>query len=922
MKKAYLLSFCLFLLLRISYAQQGNSKLISVNFQQATITQVVSDIESKSTYHFYYDPAQFDSLKVTLQVNDKPLATILDMAFDKTNFHYAITAQQQVFLTKSRQIKVELAPGFADVATSSTPKPTTAVADYTAETDKKVPDATTENKLYEIGTRTNTIRPGNSIISGYIRNIKSGEAIVGASIYVASTKSGVATDQFGYFTLSLPRGRHVLNVRGLGMRDTRRQIILYSDGKLNIEMQEQVNSLKEVKISADKVANVKSVELGVTRLDIKNIKQIPTAFGETDVLKVVLTLPGVTSVGEATTGFNVRGGAADENLILLNGSTIYNPAHFFGFFAAFNPDIVKDIELYKSSIPEKYGGRLSSVLEVTDREGNKKIFTGSAGIGLLTSRFNIEGPIVKDKTSFIFGARTSYSNWLLKLLPQAYKNSAASFYDMNLDLSHQINEKNNLYLSSYISNDKFKLNSDTTYQYSNKNINLKWKHNFNTKLFSLITAGYDRYQYSIASTANPVNGYNLGYNINQSNFRADFTYYLSSKHTIDFGLTSIYYYTQPGTYEPDGKGSLVLPQVIAPEQAAESAIYLGDKYEVNSELEVSAGVRFNVYNYIGAQTVNTYAPNLPKIPDNVLDSTRFQGGKIINTYAAPDIRLAARYLLNEDLSIKAGYNTLHQYIHLLSNSTAISPTDVYKLSDPNIKPEYGDQVSLGLFKNAANNTIEMSIEGYYKRLKNVLDYRSGAVLILNQHVEQDVINDEGKAYGLEVLLKKTAGKLNGWLSYTYSRTLLRQDDPHAGELINGGAWYPADYDKPNAFNFTGNYRFTHRYSVSLDIAYSTGRPITLPIAKYEYAGSERVFYSDRNAYRIPDYFRSDFSINIEGNHRVHQFFHNSWSIGVYNLTGRQNAYSTFFTEQGGVISGYKLSIFASPIPFVNYNIRF
>ncbi len=882
MKKTYLISLCLLMLLRISYAQQGNAKLISVDFQKANITQVVNDIESKTSYHFYYDPAQFDSLKVTLQVNDKPLAVILDMAFSKTDYHYAITA----------------------------------------ENDVKVPEATTENKLYEIGVRTNKIKAGKATISGYVRDIKTGEAVVGASIYVPSTKTGVATDQFGYFTLNLPRGRHVLTVRGLGMRDTRRQVILYSDGKLNIEMQEQVNRLKEVKISADKVANVKSVELGVTRLDIKSIKQIPTAFGETDVLKVVLTLPGVTSVGEATTGFNVRGGAADDKHILFNGSTIYKKKHFFGFFAAFNPDIVKDIELYKSSIPEKYGGRLSSVLEVTDREGNKKIFTGSAGIGLLTSRFNIEGPIVKDKTSFIFGARTSYSNWLLSLLPQAYKNSSASFYDMNLDISHQIDDKNNLYLSSYISNDNFKLNSDTLYQYSNKNINIKWKHNFSNKLFSLITAGYDRYQYSISSTANPVNGYDLGYNINQSNFRADFTYYLSNKHTIDFGLTSIYYYTQPGIYEPDGRGSLVMPQVIAPEQAAESALYLGDKYEVTSNLEISAGVRYNLYNYIGAQTVDSYAPNLPRIANNVLDSTHYQSGHIINTYAAPDLRLSARYLLNEDLSIKAGYNTLHQYIHLLSNSTAISPTDVYKLSDPNIKPEYGDQVSLGLFKNAANNTLEMSVEGYYKRLRNVLDYRSGAVLILNQHVEQDVINDDGKAYGLEFLLKKTAGKLNGWVSYTYSRTLLKENDPNAGEQINGGAWYPADYDKPNAFNFTGNYRFTHRYSVSLDVAYSTGRPITLPIAKYDYAGSERVFYSDRNAYRIPDYFRSDFSINIEGNHRVHQFFHSSWSIGVYNLTGRQNAYSTFFTEQGGAISGYQLSIFASPIPFINYNIRF
>jgi len=908
--------------LQIASAQQSNIKLISVNFRQATSAQFVNDLESKSSYHFYYDPVSFDSLKVTLQVNDKSVEAILDMAFKNTDYHYAITQQQQVFLTKGRQIKTELAPGFLQAATKVQNNQPSVVADYTDEKDKKVADATTENKIYEIGIKTNSIKPGNSILSGYIRDIKSGEAVVGASIYVANTKTGVATDNFGYFTISLPRGRHTLNIRGLGMRDTRRQIILYTDGKLNIEMQEQVNSLKEVKISADKVANVRSVELGVTRMDIKNIKQIPTAFGEADVLKVVLTLPGVTSVGEATTGFNVRGGSADENLILLDGATIYNPAHFFGFFAAFNPDIVKDIELYKSSIPEKFGGRLSSVLEITNREGNKKIFTGSAGIGLLTSRLNIEGPIVKDKTSFIFGARTTYSDWLLSLLPQAYKNSSASFNDANLDISHQINDKNNIYLSSYISNDNFRLNSDTTYAYSNKSIVLKWKHNFNTKLFSLISGGYDRYNYSISSTANPVNGYELSSNISQSNFKADFTYYLNNKHTINFGLSSILYHNNAGNYEPDGAGSLVLPQVIAQEQALESALYLGDKYDVNANLSISAGIRYNIYNYLGPQTVDSYAPNLPKQPDNVLDSTSYKSGKIINTYAAPDIRLSARYLLNDDLSLKAGYNTLHQYLHLLTNSTSISPTDVYKLSDPNVKPEYGDQVSLGIFKNAKQNTLEMSVEVYYKRIRDYLDYRSGAVLLLNEHIEQAVINDDGKAYGAEFLLKKTAGKLNGWISYTYSRTLLRQDDPNAGELINGGSWYPANWDKPNAFNFTGNYKFTHRYSISLDVAYSTGRPITLPIAQYEYAGSERVFYSDRNEYRIPDYFRSDFSINIDGNHKIHQKTHNSWTIGVYNLTGRANAYSTFFTEQGGTISGYKLSIFATPIPFINYNIRF
>lgn len=922
MKKIYFLSFCFLVFFKLASAQDGNKKMISANFQQAKIEPFVSELESKTDYHFYYNPAQFDSLKVTLQVTDKPLETVLDMAFNNTDFHYAII-QQKVFLTKGRELKTGLAAGFFNAQpTNETTKETTVVTDYTDEKEKKVVAATTENKLYEIGIKTNNIKSGTANLAGYVRDIKSGEAVIGASIYSADTKIGIATDQFGYYSLTLPRGRQTLIIKGLGMKDTRRRITLYSDGKLNIEMQEQVTSLKEVQISAEKVANVRSVEMGVNKLDIKSIKQIPTAFGEADVLRVVLTLPGVQSVGEATTGFNVRGGSADQNLILLNDATIYNPSHFFGFFSAFNPDIVKNIELYKSSIPEKYGGRLSSVLDVTDREGNKKKFTGSAGIGLLTSRLNVEGPIIKDKTSFIFGGRTTYSDWLLHLLPEAYKHSSASFYDVNLDISHQINEKNNIYITGYLSNDNFKLNSDTAYGYSNKNANIKWKHNFNNKLYSVLTAGVDRYQYNVSSTANPVNAYKLNFAVRQTNFKADFTYYLNSKNTIDFGLSSIYYKLNPGDFEPNGIKSLVVPDAVPLEQALESALYIGDKYDITPDLSISAGLRYSLYAYLGPQTVDHYAPNLPKGSLNILDSTTYKKNQVINTYQGPEIRLSARYNLNDDLSIKAAYNTLRQYLHLLSNTTAISPTDTYKLSDPNIKPQFGQQISLGVYKNAKANTIETSVEVYYKKIDNYLDYKSGATLLLNQHIEQDVIGTRGKAYGIEFLIRKTAGKLNGWVSYTYSRTFLRQNDPNAGELINSGNFYPANYDKPHNFNFTGNYRFSHRFSVSLDMTYSTGRPITLPIAKYEYGGSERVYYSDRNAYRIPDYFRTDFSMNIEGNHKVHQLTHNSWTIGVYNLTGRANAYSTFFTEQGGAINGYKLSIFANPIPFINYNIRF
>jgi hypothetical protein len=921
MKQLYLVIFCFLFFHKMSSGQVVSAKLISVNFQQAGIEEVVSDLESKTGYHFYYDPKAFDSLRVTLQVNQQPVERILTMAFNNTKFHFAITDQQEILLTRDRIIQTTLADGF--FGQKAKPGPVTVQPSaFTDEKEKKTPEATIENKIYEIGFKANKIGAGSATIAGYIKDIKTGEPITGATLYLPDLKLGANTDQFGFYSITMPKGKHYINIRALGSRDTRRQIILYADGKLNIDLQEQIQTLKEVKISADKIANVKSLQMGTARMDIKTIKEIPAVFGEADILRAILVLPGVQSVGEATTGFNVRGGAADQNLVLLDGLTIYNPAHFFGFFSAFNPDIVKDVELYKSSIPEKFGGRVSSVLEVTNREGNKKKITGSAGIGLLTSRLNIEGPIDKDKTSFNFGARTTYSNWLLQLLPDAYKHSQASFYDVNFDISHQINEKNSLYLYTYISNDNFKLNSDTTYSYSNKNAALKWKHNFNNKLYSVVTAGFDRYQYSVSSNVNPVNAYRLNFNIDQTNFKTDFNYYPGHNHSITFGLSSIYYNLNPGNFEPDGSQSLILPDIVPTQHALESALYAGDKFDITSDLSVSAGVRLSVYNFLGPATVDYYAPGLPRASTNIVDSVTYKKNQNIKTYAAPEVRLSARYNLTDNLSVKAGYNTLHQYLHLLSNTTAISPTDVYQLSDPNIKPQWGDQVSLGLYRNLQSNTIETSVEVYYKRLRNYLDYKSGATLELNQHIETDVINTDGKAYGAELMIRKTAGKLTGIMSYTYSRTFLRQNDPTVLPLVNNGAYYPANYDKPHDFNFTGAYHISHRYSVSMNLVYSTGRPITLPIAKYYYDGSERVYYSERNQYRIPDYFRSDFSINIEGNHRLNQLTHNSWTIGVYNLTGQQNAYSTYFSEQGGVISGYKLSIFAAPIPFINYNIRF
>lgn len=924
MNKIWLVLWLLIGLPCLLSAQKIDPVLIDVDYNQANISQITTDLSTKTGYRFYYKPLQFDSLKVTLKLTQKTLNEVLEKVFENTKYHFVITANREVILTLNWRINTSLAPGFFDDKTN-TSDASVPLANYNenTETDKGVTTATSETKLYTIGIRGNNSKKGNLTLAGYIRNISSGEAIPGVSIYEASSHTRTATDQFGYYSISLPPGRYTLIIKASGMKDTRRQLILNTNGELNIEMAEQVISLKEVKISAEKVANVRNVEMGVSKLDIKSIKQIPAVFGEADVLRVILTLPGVQSVGEASTGFNVRGGSADQNLILLNGSTIYNPSHFFGFFSAFDPDIIQGVELYKSSIPEKFGGRLSSVLDITERDGNAKKFNGSAGIGLLTSRLNIEGPIVKDKTSFIFGARTTYANWLLKALPSQYKNSNASFYDLDLNITHHLDNKNTLYFSAYLSNDSFKLNSDTSYSYGNRNLSVRWKHNYNNKLFSLFSGGYDGYQYNIASSANPVDAYRFKFAINQLYLKADNTYYLSAKHTLSFGLSSLRYHIDPGSNLPSGRLSQVLPVTVPAEQALESALYVGDKFDISSDLTFNFGLRYSVYNYLGPQTIRQYAPGLPRNTDNQLDSIKYGSGKFIDTYHGPDIRLSARYLFTDDFSIKAAYNTLRQYINLLSNTTAISPTDVWKLSDPNIKPQSGNQLSLGLYKNFSANTIETSVEAYYKHLNNYLDYRSGANLVLNTHIETDVVETRGKAYGIEFLVKKATGQLNGWLSYTYSRVFLQQNDAGASlPAINNGAFYPANYDKPNSFNLVGNYRFTHRYSFSVNVIYSTGRPITYPIGEFNYNGAERVLYSDRNEYRIPDYFRTDLSINIDGNHKVHQRFHSSWTIGVYNLTGRNNAYSTYFTEQGGGIQGYQLSIFAHPIPFANYNIRF
>ena len=904
-------------------AQKDNLHIVTVDLNGATIEQFLLALEKQTNLHFYYDIEQFDSTLINSKAVKQPLLKVLEAAFANTTFHGSLVNGEYLFITKGKPLNISFhSEDFTDKISPN--HPNVIISDVFPKSrafEKNTLKATLENKVYEIGDKSSSASQVNIILEGYVTDAETGAPIVAAYLHVDQPDASVLTDQYGYYSISLPKGKHSISLQSLGMKDTRRQVQLYSEGKLNIDMQSQVLTIKNVVISAQKLSNVKGTQMGFQKIDIKTIKQVPVVFGEADIIKVITTLPGVKTVGEASTGLNVRGGSTDQNLILFNDATIYNSAHFFGMFSAFNPELVKDVELYKSSIPARYGGRLSSVLNINGREGNKKQLAGSAGIGLLTSRFNLEGPINK-KTSFILGARSTYANWMLNLLPDQYKNSKAGFYDLNLNITHQLNKNNTLYLTAYLSKDRFNLNNDTAYGYSNSSVSVKWKHNFNNKLHSIVTGGLDQYRYSINSNKLPLNAYKMGFGINQTYFKAHFNYFLNNQHTIDFGINSIYYNLNPGFFNPDGKKSVVVPDQIEAEQALESALYLNDRYNITPSVTVEGGIRYSFYNYLGPKNMNAYAAGLPVTEGNQTGTVAYLANKSIQNYGGPEYRIAARYAFSDSFSLKAAFNTQRQYIHMLSNTASMAPTDIWKLSDPFIKPQYGEQISLGLFKNFKSNTIETSVEVYYKKMRNYLDYKSGANLVLNHHIETDVIATKAKAYGVEFLIKKLTGKFNGWVSYTWSRVLLQQDDANASTLINKGSFYPSNYDKPNDLTVISNFRVSHRFSISLNTTYSTGRPITLPIGIYNYAGSSRTLYSGRNEYRIPDYFRTDFSMNIEGNHKIHQLTHNSWTIGVYNLTGRKNPYSVYYVSENGKINGYKLSIFGSAIPFINFNIRF
>lgn len=799
---------------------------------------------------------------------------------------------EALFILHSQSIRSSLPYGYFD-RTSGADNDST-LRKYLADRNMV---ATFANKVYEIGEKE-AGRTGKVYVSGHVRDVASGEPLVGVSVYDGSGLYTV-TDAAGFYKILLPVGSNTLNFSGYSMDDLHLSLLVYDNGGLDVTMKEKVTALKGAVVSADQISHHKDAIMGVEKVRVNMVKKIPTAFGESDVLKVVLTLPGVKSAGEASNGFNVRGGSSDQNLILFNDNTIYNPSHMFGVFSAFNTDVISGIELYKSSIPVEYGGRISSVLDVRGREGNSKKITGSLGIGLLTGRFHLEGPIIKDRTTFIIGGRTSYSNWILNLLPKnasAYAGGRASFRDLNVNVSHRVNGKNSIHACAYTSYDGFSFSGDTTFRYSNLNLSLKWRSNFSERNSMVATAGYDGYNSSLENSFNRYSGYNYSTGIRQAFAKLNFKTILNDSHTFSYGFDAVYYMLNPGAMAPlsSEEVSFVKNTALPMQKALEPALYFGDSWRVSEKLSFDLGLR--MAGFLG------------------MENSCF--------YGVPELRVSGKYSFRPDLSIKAGFNSMSQNVHLISNTASVSPMDTWQLSNASIKPQTGWQAASGLYWTVAEGKVDISLEGYWKKASNMLDYKSGAVLVMNENLVSDLVPVYNRAYGVEFMVRKSIGKLNGWLSYTYSRSLLKEMQDRGPETINGGGWYNAPHDKPHDFKLVGNYKFTHRFSLSCNADYSTGRPVTVPIGVFRYGGGKRLEYSDRNEYRIPDYFRLDLAVNVEPSHYLKKLTYLSFTLGVYNVTGRKNAYSVYYTTEGAAVSGHMLSVFACPIPYLNLNLKF
>ncbi|WP_412476553.1 TonB-dependent receptor [Flavobacterium sp. TBRC 19031] len=765
-------------------------------------------------------------------------------------------------------------------------------------------------------------------ISGVVADEKNKETLIGVSLFVAETKTGLVTNEYGFYSITLPEGEYTLSVNYMGYQTITEKIKLNQDLKKNFYLSVSSQQLDEVVIVDNKKrVDIRKPEMSVNKLTIQEIKEMPVIFGEVDVLKSILTLPGVTNAGEGQSGFNVRGGGADQNLVLLDESTIYNSSHLFGLFSVFNPDAIKDLKLYKGGIPSRFGGRLSSILDIYQKEGNKNEFHMNGGIGLISSRILAEGPIVKDKGSFLIAGRGSYAHLFLKLFNNP---NSAYFYDLNTKLSYSLNEKNNIYLSGYFGRDVFQLNDSFVNTYGNAVINFRWNHLFSDKLFSNLSMIYSDYYYGLRLD---FVGFNWDSGIKNYNIKYDFKHYITDKFKLNYGLQSHYYDFNPGKIEPTGEDSGINREQLDKKYAMENAVYVDAEHQISDKISLSYGLRATNFLRLGQQTMNVYANDQPVIfnPDfqiyqsaEPIGTVSYGKNKTIAKFDNLEPRFAMSYVISEEQSVKASYNRMTQYLHLISNTQSPTPLDVWAPSDRYLKPQLLDQIAVGYFQNFKDDLYSLEVESFFKKIKNRVDYIDGANLIANEAIERVVLNGRARAYGLEVLFRKNSGRFKGWVSYTLSRTEQQVAGRTPEETgINNGNWYKTGFDKLHNLAVVANYKLNEKWRFSANLIAQTGQPVTFPNGQYQYEGITVPVFGARNEENLPTYHRLDVSATLTPTKNKGRKWQAEWVFGIYNLYNRQNAASITFrqNQETGSNEALRLSIFGI-VPSATYNIKF
>jgi len=763
-------------------------------------------------------------------------------------------------------------------------------------------------------------------ISGTVRDGATGEQLIGVSVVEKTLKKGTVTNEYGFYSLSLNAGNAVLVFNYLGFEEKSIPLKLNKNISFNLELKESSEQLQEIVVTESSLENqVRSTQMSVSKLQAKEIKKMPQLLGEVDIIRTLTLLPGVSTVGEGSSGFNVRGGNIDQNLILGDEAPVFNSSHLAGFFSVFNADVVKEIKLYKGGIPAQYGGRLSSVLDIRLKEGNSKHFSGTGGLGLLSSRLLLEGPIIDDKLSWLIAGRRSYADLFIRLSPdETINQNILYFYDLNGKLNYKINEKNTLYLSGYYGRDVFGIQDAFGFDWGNTTATLRWNSILTNKLFANFTMVYSDYLYTLGTPEEQEFQFKWNSRIQNYVSSADFTLYRTPESKIKFGLSNTYYLFDPARIT--GSVSAELQE----QKAIEPSIYISSEQKISNRLTLDYGLRFGAFFRMGPFTESLYRDGESLEDSSVIGTRDYASGQAIASFLnleGLEPRIAANYLIDEVQSIKASYNRTRQYIHLISNTTATTPIDIWRPSSTYIEPAIADQVALGYFRNIEiyKQKYELSAEIYYKEMRNVLDYKDGADLIFKENIETELIAGQGRAYGLELLLRKNTGRLTGWIGYTLSRTERLVDGQFTGEQINNGDWFASNYDKTHDLSIVANYQINQKWDIGMVWVFQTGRPITYPSARGEYEGIVFPVYDNRNGARVPNYHRLDFSANYTKEKKPQGKWESSWAFGIYNVYARRNPYSVFFQEaalQTNITEAVQLSIFGTFIPSVTYNFNF